>query len=206
MTVLCSEASIRIRKYSNAIAKELLRKSIHICSAAVPFFLCRWYWTTIAALFVLLITYVISESLRLRGKNVPIISAITAAAARKRDENRFVLGPVTLCSGIILCALLCRTPEAASVGIFALAFGDGIASLMGKLFGNVRIPFTAGKSVVGSLSCFSAIFFATYLFTHSTLTALIIALCGMIIEVIPLKDMDNIAIPVIVGFIYSFMI
>ena len=137
---------------------------------------------------------------------MPFISAITAAAARKRDENKFVLGPVTLCTGIILCALLIHPVSAASVGIFALAFGDGIASLMGRLFGRVHIPLTAGKSVAGSLSCFSAIFCATYLFTKNTLAALVIALCGMIIEVIPLKDMDNIAIPVIIGFISTFLI
>ena len=206
MTVLCSEASINIRKYSNAIAKELFRKSIHICSATVPFFLSRWYAPTIAALFALLLGYIVSETLRLRGKTVPLVSAITAAAARKRDENKFVLGPVTLCTGIILCALLCHPIQAASVGIFALAFGDGIASLAGRLFGSVRIPGTAGKSVEGSLACFTAIFCATYLFSHSTFTALVIALCGMLIEVIPLKDMDNIAIPVIIGFISSALL
>jgi len=206
VSAFCNEASIRIRKYSNAIAKELFRKSIHICSAFVPFFLSRWYLQTLIALFAALICYCISEELRLHGKTVPLISAITAAAARKRDENKFVLGPVTLCSGIILCALLIRPVSAASVGIFALAFGDGIASLMGKLFGRVHIPFTSGKSVAGSLSCFTAIFCATYLFTKNTIAALIIALCGMIIEVIPLKDMDNIAIPVIIGFIATFLL
>ncbi len=205
MTMPCSEASIRVRKYSNAIAKELFRKSIHICSAFVPFFLSHWYWQTIIALCILLALYSGAEALRIHGKIVPVISAVTAAAARKRDENRFVLGPVTLCTGIILCALLCRPIQAATVGIFALAFGDGIASLMGRLFGNIHIPFTGGKSVAGSISCFTAIFCASYLALHSTLSALIIAFCGMIIEVIPLKDMDNIAIPVIIGFITPFL-
>ena len=76
---------------------------------------------------------------------------------------------------------------------------------MGRLFGNIHIPFTGGKSVAGSISCFTAIFCASYLALHSTLSALIIAFCGMIIEVIPLKDMDNIAIPVIIGFITPFL-
>ena len=133
-----------------------------------------------------------AEILRLNGKEVFLISAVTEAAARKRDENKFVLGPVTLVLGIILSAILWEKLPAA-IGIYALAFGDGLASLAGKLFGRIQIPFTEGKTVAGSLTCFSAIFISCYFAcffmfqgqTDITKVSLIIAGAGMLIEILP---------------------
>lgn len=105
------------KKYSGIISrqkiigilKELFRKSIHLCSAFVPCFLWIAYKPTIACLFALVVFYSAAEILRLNGKEVFLISAVTEAAARKRDENKFVLGPVTLVLGIILSAILWKT-------------------------------------------------------------------------------------------------
>jgi len=135
-------------QYKNSIKKELVRKSIHICSALIPSFLTFAYWPVIACLTVVLVFYIASETLRKYGVSVPVVSHITEVASRKRDENKFVLGPVTLVLGIIVTALLGK-PEAARIGIYALAFGDGLASLGGKLFGRTVIPFTHGKTIAG---------------------------------------------------------
>jgi len=117
----CEKDGIVRRQRLNDIAKELFRKSIHVCSAFIPLLL---HYARIPLLFALtatLLLYSVAEFLRLKGKSIPVVSTITAAAARKRDENRFVLGPVTLCAGIILAALLFE-PFASSIGIYALAF------------------------------------------------------------------------------------
>lgn len=180
------------------IAKELFRKSIHICSATIPFFLRIAYWPVIILLLLALTVYIISEIQRRRGVSIPLISTITAAAARKRDENRFVLGPVTLVMGIVIASLL-FPPECAALGIYALSFGDGLASVGGKLFGRIVIPFTDGKTVAGSLTCFTAIFISAWCSSHSTITALVLALVGMFIELLPLKDFDNLIIPIAIS-------
>lgn len=189
---------IAYKQRLNDIAKELFRKSIHLCSAFIPLLLRYCYWVVIASLTVIVILYSLSELARLHNKTVPLISAITAAAARKRDENKFVLGPVTLVLGILLCALVWKAIPA-SIGIYALAFGDGLASLTGKLFGKIHIPFTEGKTVAGSLTCFTAIFISSFCVSKNALTSLVIASCGMFIEVMPLKDFDNILIPILLG-------
>ena len=196
---------ITYKQHANDILKELFRKSIHLCSAFIPLLLRYLYWPVIITFSIIVILYTIAELARLHGKTVPIISAVTAAAARKRDENKFVLGPVTLTLGIILCALIWK-PVPASIGIYALAFGDGLASLAGKLFGKVRIPFTKGKTAAGSLTCFSAIFISSYLVGKNAEAALIIATAGMFIEVLPLKDFDNIIIPVALGGIAQYLL
>ena len=201
------------KKYSGIISrqkiigilKELFRKSIHLCSAFVPCFLWIAYKPTIACLFALVVFYSAAEILRLNGKEVFLISAVTEAAARKRDENKFVLGPVTLVLGIILSAILWEKLPAA-IGIYALAFGDGLASLVGKLIGKVTIPGAHGKTVAGSLACFTAVFIATFCCSCNCLVSLIIGLCAMMIEVLPLADFDNILIPICIGWTYMQLI
>lgn len=192
------------RQRLNAIFKELFRKSIHICSSFVPLFLKFAYWPVIGLLVLALVVYTISEILRSKNIEIPLISKVTEIAARKRDENHFVLGPVTLVCGILLAALLLPL-DCARVGIFALAFGDGLASLMGKLIGKITIPGAHGKTAAGSLTCFFAVFVSTFCCCKNCLVALLIAFCAMIIEVLPLSDFDNLIIPPVIGCLFLVM-
>lgn len=189
---------IFVKQYRIGIFKEIFRKSIHLCSAFIPTLLSIWYKPTIILLFCALFFYSLTEFARLKGINVPIVSKITSIAARKRDENKFVLGPVTLVVGIILSALLWNN-EAARIGIYALAFGDGLASLVGKLIGRVYIPFTKGKTAAGSLACFYAVFISSFCVGKNALVSLILAFVAMVVEVVPMTDFDNIVIPVVIG-------
>jgi dolichol kinase len=176
-----------------------------MCTAFIPFLLSHFYYPVIALLILVTAVYTAAEIVRLNGRSVPIISAVTQAAARKRDEHTFVLGPVTLTAGIIITALV-FDPVPASVGIYALAFGDGLASLSGKLLGRVSIPFTNGKTVIGSLTCFCAIFVSSYLVLHNACFALLLAVTGMFIELIPLKDFDNLLIPILIAGAASYLL
>ena len=185
------------------LIKELFRKAIHMCTAFVPLFLSIAYYPVMVLLALVLLLYCVAEVLRCKGHSVPVISSITMAAARKRDENRFVLGPATLAVGVLLTAALFPSQPAA-IGICALAFGDGLASLVGKCFGRTRIPFTGGKTVAGSLACFVAIFCSTVVLTGSTKVALGCGLVGMAFELLPLKDLDNLVIPIVIACVCQF--
>ncbi len=192
------------RQRLNSIRKELFRKSIHICSSVTPLLLKYYRIPTLILLVAGVLLYSLSELLRLKGIQVPLISKVTETAARKRDENRFVLGPVTLVFGIF-CAALFFPLEHAALGIFALAFGDGFASLIGKLIGKVPVPGTRGKTVAGSLACFFAVFCSSFFICKSASISFTIAFCTMLIEVLPLADFDNILIPVIISGISCFV-
>jgi dolichol kinase len=143
--------------------------------------------------------YAYMETLRSSGIVVPFISSLTAAASRSRDKGRFVLGPVTLGLGALLALLLYPSP-AASIAIYALAFGDGFASLAGKIFGRTRPSFLYGKSLEGSLACFAAVFISAWQVSRSLHISLVAALAGALAEALPLDDLDNMVIPVVVGF------
>jgi phytol kinase len=108
------------------------------------------------------------------------------------------MGPVTLALGVLL-ALILFPPVSATVAIFALSFGDGLSSLMGRLYGHNLPRLLKNKTVIGSMSCFIAVFISTWAVTGHFFTALLIALIITIIEALPLGNFDNIAIPVVAG-------
>lgn len=203
--MVCSRIGINFKKRVNSLKKEIFRKTIHLCTGFVPVLL-HFYKTPVIILLILALSaYLLSEFLRFRGINIPLISQITVKAARKRDENKIVLGPVTLVLGVVSASLL--WPEtAAAIGIVALALGDGLASLAGKSFGSLPLPFTGGKTVEGSLTCFTAIFVSCWMISKNTVVSFIVALTGCFIECLPLKDFDNLLIPVVLGGLSAWLL
>lgn len=185
------------------VAKEIFRKSIHLCASFVPFLLHIAYTPILALLIAAAIFYTVCEILRMKQINVPLVSQVTEFASRERDEGKFVAGPLTLVVGIIAAAII-FDEEAMRIGIYALAFGDGLASLGGKLFGRRKIPFTHGKTIAGSLVCFAAVFVSSFFVCRNIKYALILSVSAMFIEMLPLADFDNIIIPVAIGAIAQF--
>jgi dolichol kinase len=181
------------------LKSEILRKAIHILIALSPSMAAVNRPLTMILLMAGTLCYTYLETLRGAGVKIPLFSSIASMASRSRDKGRFVLGPVTLGIGALL-ALLWYPSPVASIGIYALAFGDGFASLIGKLFGRIRPSCLGGKSVEGSLACFIAVLLAAYQVSYNYKTALIAALTATLIEALPLKDYDNLAIPIGVGF------
>jgi dolichol kinase len=187
------------------VKTELIRKLIHFFIALSPLMAVVNRDFTVALLMIGTLGYALMETLRLLGIAVPVVSSLTAMASRPKDKGRFVLAPVTLGLGALLALLLYPVP-AASIAIYALAFGDGFAGLIGKLFGRLRPVFLGGKSLEGSLSCFVAIFIAAYGVSKNYQTAFFAALTGTLVEALPLGDYDNIALPLAVGLILQIFI
>lgn len=190
---------------ADELKKEIFRKSIHLVSAIIPTLLCINFYFILFSLAGVAIFYSICEFLRMKHIRVPVVTQVTELAARKRDENKFVAGPVTLVCGILLAAIFLE-PTAARIGIYALSFGDGLASLVGKFCGRVKIPLTAGKTLEGSLACFLAVLLTSFLVCRNIKYAFILALAAMLIEVLPLADFDNVVIPIAIGSIYQFLL
>jgi phytol kinase len=186
------------------IRTEILRKSFHFLIALTPALATIHLTGTMMLLGFGTAFYAVAEILRLSGKEVFLISRITALASRSRDTGRFVFGPVTLGLGALIALTFYPNP-AASVAIYALAFGDGFASLIGKLFGTLRLPFTGGKTLEGSAACFIATFVSALVVTGSARSAAIIAIAATLVEALPLADMDNIALPATVGFVATLI-
>ena len=182
---------------------EIVRKSIHFLIALIPSMAAMNRPFTVVILMIGTLGYTFMEYLRLSGIKVPVISSMTNMASRPRDVGRFVMGPVTLGLGALLALLLYPSPVAA-IAIYALAFGDGFASLVGKFFGKWRPSFLYGKSVEGSLACFTAVLVSAYAVSGNMYIAIVAALTAMVVEALPLGDYDNITLPVTVGLAVQF--
>jgi len=194
--------SAHITGYSG-LKSEIIRKSLHFLIALTPGMAAVNMSVTIALLIIGTLGYTLMESMRLSGVKVPIVSSITGMASRQRDIGRFVMGPVTLGMGALL-ALLLYPSTAAAIAIYALAFGDGIASLAGKFLGKTRPAFLFGKSVEGSLACFSVVLISAYTVSGNIRIAFIAAFTAAVVEALPLEDYDNLLIPVTVGLAVQF--
>lgn len=187
-----------------ALLKEFFRKLIHLWTAFVPLFAKISLPAACILLALAIAIYSACEFLRLRGIRVPIVSKVTIYASRERDSGRFVLGPVTLAAGVLL-SLLVFPLKYASAGILALAFGDGTASIAGKLFGKHGLPGSAGKTIEGSLACFLMVFVASLAVTRNFFHALFLALTAAVFEALPLKDFDNLLIPLLISFLAALL-
>ena len=179
---------------------EIVRKSLHFLIALSPPLAAINRPFTVILLMAGVLAYTVMETLRISGIKVPLVSSLTSMASRERDRGSFVMGPVTLGLGALL-ALMLFPSQAAAIAIYALAFGDGFASLIGKFFGMTRPAFMQGKSIEGSLTCFIAVLLVSYWVIPDIRVAFAAALAATAAEALPLKDYDNIALPVLTGFV-----
>jgi dolichol kinase len=177
---------------------ELVRKSLHVLIGFAPL-LALWNYTGTLILIVAgIFAYVVFEILRCNGIRIPVVSFLTDFASRRRDRGRFVLGPVTLGAGALV-SLSVFPPAAAAVAVYTLAIGDSVSSLVGKFFGKWRPAFLCGKSIEGSFACFTAVFLYSWPASGSAAAALAVAAVATVAEALPLKDWDNIFIPLATG-------
>jgi dolichol kinase len=186
---------------ANILSREILRKSIHFMIALAPSLAALNRPLTLVLLAGGSLCYAAMERCRVSGIHIPVVSHITELVSRRR--SRLELGPVTLGCGAFL-ALLCFPPAIAAVAIYALAFGDGLASLVGRAFGQHHPAFLHGKSLEGSAACFAAVFLAASI-QYPPSTALTVAFAATLVEALPLKDYDNIAIPLVTGLVLSIV-
>jgi phytol kinase len=191
---------VRVAAVAARFQGEFVRKSLHLLIALVPVLAAINLPATLSLLASGTIFYALAEASRRQGNPVRVVSDITLIASRERDMNGFVLGPVTLGLGAMLALLLYPLP-AASIAIFALAFGDGFASLVGTVVRGPRIPFLSGKTLAGSFACFAAVFLVTFSITSKPADSLIVAAAATLLEGIPAGNFDNIIIPFGVGMV-----
>ncbi len=185
---------------SYILKKEFFRKTIHMTAAFVPFFYYFNQTLVITSLLFVTLLYFFSEFLRSQNINLPVISNITVIASRPKDTDKVILGPITLSLGIFL-SLVFFDYRVAIISIFALAFGDGVASLFGKIIGGYKIPLTFGKTFSGSIGCFLVLVIVFIACGLTKTQAVLLALFAAVIEVFPTGDFDNLLIPVLTGFL-----
>ncbi len=192
------------------IRKELFRKAIHIFGFSIPFIsIVAGVYFAVAIIIALAVAYSISEHFRLKGRNLPVLTTVTKMAMRdvattgEEKKNTFVKAPLYFAAGILASLMIFPAPfNYAAIAVITL--GDGFASIAGRLYGKNKIPCTGGKTVEGSLAGFVCAFAGAAIFV-SPATALIAAIIGMAIELLPLRVTDNLTVPLLSGLTISII-
>jgi phytol kinase len=195
------------------IEPRLSRKLIHILTGPL-FVLCWllfpdvWYSRWLAAL----VPFAITAQFALIGLGIMKDDAAVKAMSRSGDRREILRGP--LFYGIVFVVMTLVYWKTSPIGMVALMLmcgGDGLADIMGRGLGSPKLPWSKGKSVAGSLGMLlggwllaafilfifvlAGVFpspFSNYLFPIS-----VIAVVGMLVESLPLKDVDNITVTLV---------
>jgi phytol kinase len=202
------------------ISSDLSRKIIHMGTG--PLFVLCWLLfnnAPIARYLAALVPFAITGQFVLVGTGVIHDEAAVRAMSRSGDRREILRGP--LLYGIVFVVLTIIYWKDTPIGMVALMLmcgGDGLADIMGRRFGQIKLPWSPGKSWMGSLGMFlGGWMFAVGIFTAYVavgvfsgpvmfylLRLTLIALVGTLVESLSLRDIDNITVTlaaVIMGYL-----
>lgn len=179
---------------------EVTRKFVHIALGG---------WWIIAMIFftspvwaaVLPAVFIVVNGLAHRAQKLTFM-------AREKDNT---LGTVYYAVSLTLLALFSfwiGKPYVGALGVFCMAFGDGLAAVIGQRFGSKAAVGMKGKSLVGSATMFAASFVscvAVLLIAgqpYALLIALLLALVATALELLSIVGLDNLTVPLGVSALY----
>lgn len=192
------------------VGSQLSRKIIHMGTG--PIFVLCWPLFTNSAIspyIAALVPLAITVQFILVGLGIIKDDAAVQAMTRTGDRREILRGP--LFYGIVFVVLTMIYWFNTPTGIIALMLmcgGDGLADILGRRYGKSKLPWSPGKSWIGSLGMllggwlFSIIIlgiFITVGIYQASLEAYIlpitlIAIAGTIVESLPFHDIDNITV------------
>lgn len=192
------------------ISSHLSRKIIHIGTG--PIYVLCWLLFSeapTARYLAALVPGLITIQFLLVGLGIIKDEAAVKALSRTGDRREILRGP--LFYGIIFVIMTILYWKDSPIGMVALMLmcgGDGLADVIGRRFGDRKLPWAPDKSWMGSLAMFLGGWFLalSVLWVYIVagvfagpmniylLAITLIALAGTIVESLPIKDLDNITI------------
>jgi dolichol kinase len=175
--------------------KMLARKALHGLGALILVILSIFRVTVTQLVIIVMLTlYIISESLRLSGRSLPLFNQITHLGSTKEEREGIVTAPIWFALGILI-TISFFTIDIAAIGVLTLTIGDPIAAIIGQTIDKIHpIPFNRSKSIEGTLAGYIIATILCSIITHP-LPSIIGCATGMIVETLPIPVNDNLTIP-----------
>ncbi|XP_065634817.1 probable phytol kinase 1, chloroplastic isoform X3 [Quercus suber] len=195
--------------------QSLSRKLVHILSGL--FFMASWpifSTTTEARYFACLVPLVNFLRLVIHGLSLASDEGLIKSVTREGKPEELLRGPLYYVLILILCALIFWRES--PVGLISLAMmcgGDGIADIIGRRFGSLKIPYNQQKSWAGSISMFIFGFLISigmlqyysvlgYLhldWVQTVQKVALVSLVATVVESLPTTEIvdDNISVPLV---------
>ena len=210
---------IYLNRYLTAIymeREEYKRKAIHISMglwAFYPLFVTKYYAFLILIIFLILVLFIFREH---RWK-----AAFDAMARQEDYMHGILMGPLIYILAVMVCVWF-YPPYVAAASFAIMAFGDGVATIVGRNWGDHRYPYS-DKTIEGSLGFLAAGFLSTVLIllvltqvskvdiVNLAAMGLVGTVCGAAVETLPFTWSrgkhfvmraiidDNFFVPVIAG-------
>lgn len=194
------------------IEQTLSRKIIHVGTG--PLFVLCWILFSDSAgarWLAALVPGLITTQFTLVGLGIRKDDAAVRAMTRKNNPREILYGPLFYGVAFVVCTLVFwRTSPVGILALMLMCGGDGLADVIGRRYGRVKLPFNSRKSYAGS----AAMFFGGFAFAFSYVglfaalgyytlpydtTVLffrtgLIALAATLVEALPLEHIDNLTI------------
>lgn len=197
----------------NIIKQNLSRKLVHILSGLL--FLASWpifSTSTGARYFASLVPSINCLRLVIHGISLVPDEGLIKSVTRQGKPEELLRGPLFYVLVLILCAIVFwRESPIGMVSLAMMCGGDGIADIMGRRFGTLKIPYNQQKSWAGSISMFLFGFLVSismlYYFSAFGYIKLdgmwtlervaLISLVATVVESLPITETldDNISVP-----------
>jgi len=183
-----------------------LRETIHVGSFSLALISALFSANVELATLILAVTvlYTVSEFCRVRGINIPVVSAITWMTANKTELYEYATAPILFALGNAF-SLLFFPPPACYVAITVLTLGDGGAHIFGMKFGKTPLPFNKGKNLEGTIVGFVFAFLGAAFFVEP-FYAMLAAAVGMLMESVPFPINDNLTVPLVSGGLLALLL
>jgi len=187
---------------------EFSRKFLHIMTGNIafilPFFETSWVMAFVAAGPFIFLTFLMSPYSPIKS-----IRGKTSAAGHGMGLVYYAI------TWTILAYLFFDHMEVIAIGILAMSYGDGFASVIGLKWGKKKYnAFGDQKSYVGSLAMFvftfitiviALLFYSISLSFYVFLVIGVISLATAFVEGLTPKGLDNLTVPFVAVFLYWFI-
>ncbi|KFK24895.1 hypothetical protein AALP_AA8G038700 [Arabis alpina] len=197
----------------NVIPQSLSRKLVHILSGLL--FVLSWpifSESTEARYFAAFVPLVNCLRLVVNGLSVTPNSTLIKSVTREGRPEELLRGPLFYVFALLVSVVFFwRDSPTGMLSLAMMCGGDGIADIMGRKFGSVKIPYNPRKSWAGSISMFIFGFFISIglLYYYSSLGYLhmnwettfqrvaMVSMVATVVESLPITDQldDNVSVP-----------
>ncbi|EOA21194.1 hypothetical protein CARUB_v10001540mg [Capsella rubella] len=197
----------------NVIQQSLSRKLVHILSGLL--FVLAWpifSGSSEARYFAAFVPLVNGLRLVINGLSLSPNSTLIKSVTREGRPEELLKGPLFYVLALLISVVFFWRDS--PIGMMSLAMmcgGDGIADIMGRKYGSVKIPYNPRKSWAGSISMFIFGFSISIglLYYYSSLGYLdmnwgttfqrvaIVSMVATVVESLPITDQldDNVSVP-----------
>ena len=142
------------------------------------------------------------------------------AMSRTGNRTELLRGPLAYGITFVVCTVRGFRQVGAAAALMALCFGDGLAEPVGRRYGEAplgKLPWSPKKTWAGSLAVFFGSFVSSLAFAAifhgwgfsssppgEVQPALLLAsIAGALVESLPLADVDNLLVPLVVFWVFS---